>query len=159
VKRPLIEQTFPASVLETLPQAGFECTTVSSQPERIRVMKHGCAALLERQASPAGSGAGGQLKLAQAPGYVFRAEIGRLWDAGYQKFWLFGPVTDEPWSPEVSGRRPVVAEQLKALHRFSQELRAALGVPSFYNDSIGTTNDIAAYDRVKGRGEPEPRAG
>ena len=149
MKRPLTEQSFPASALETLRQAGFECTTVSSQPERIRVMKHGCAALLERQAN-------GQLKLAQAPGYVFRAEIGRLWDAGYQKFWLFGPVTDEPWS---ESRRPVVSEQLKALHRFSQGLRDALGVPSFYNDSIGTTNDIAAYDRVKGRGEPGPRAG
>ena len=38
MKRPLIEQSFPASVLETLRQAGFECTTVSIQPERIRVM-------------------------------------------------------------------------------------------------------------------------
>ncbi|MGH9861882.1 MAG: hypothetical protein ACRD35_00500 [Candidatus Acidiferrales bacterium] len=152
MKRPLIEQSFPGSALETLRQAGFECTTVSSQPERIRVMKHNCAALLERQTN-------GQLKLAQAPGYVFRAEIGRLWDAGYQKFWLFGEATDEPWSPDVSGRRPVSSEQLKALHLFSQELRAALGVPSFYNDSIGTTNDVTAYDRVKGRGESGPRAG
>jgi len=161
-----LEKTFPASVLEVLRQAGFEVTTVSSSPERVRVLKHNCAALFERVGSPTGRGAGGSLKLAQAPGYVFRGEIGRLWDAGYQKFWLFGPVipradsgqADEPWNPEASGaRRPALAEHLKALHSFSEELKAALGIPSFYNESIGTTNELTAYDRLKGR-EPTPES-
>lgn len=141
MKRPLVETPFSPEVLERLRQAGFEVTTVSSSPERVRALKHGCAALFERQ--------GGQLKLAQAPGYVFRGEIGRLWDAGYQKFWLLGPITDEPFNEP---RRPAVAEHLRALHEFSEELKAALGIPSFYNESIGTTSEISAYDRLKGRG-------
>ena len=149
-------------MLEALKQAGFEVTTVSSSPERIRVLKHNCAALFERLPGPAGGREGSELKLAQAPGYILRGEIGRLWDAGYQKFWLLGPVTprsdsgqtDEPFNEP---RRPALAEHLRDLHRFSEELKAALDVPSFYNESLGTTNDIAAYDRLKGR-EPTPES-
>ena len=162
MKRPLIEKTFPPEVLEALKQAGFEVTTVSSSPERIRVLKHNCAALFERIPGPAGGREGSQLKLVQAPGYILRGEIGRLWDAGYQKFWLLGPVTPRSDSGEADDpfkdpRRPALSEHLRDLHRFSEELKAALAVPSFYNESLGTTNDIAAYDRLKGR-EPSPES-
>ena len=143
--KPLLTQSFPAALLERLRAAGFECTSVSSSPERIRVMKHNSAALFERQADNA-------FRLAQPPGYVFKGEIGRLWDAGYQKFWLLGPPTDEPFNEP---RRPALAEQLQALHTFSEELKSVLGVPSFYNESIGTTSEVTAYDRLKGRG-PAP---
>ena len=143
--KPLLTQSFPAALLERLRAAGFECTSVSSSPERIRVMKHNSAALFERQPDNA-------FRLAQPPGYVFKGEIGRLWDAGYQKFWLLGPPTDEPFSEP---RRPALAEQLQALHAFSEELKSTLGVPSFYNESIGTTSEVTAYDRLKGRG-PAP---
>jgi hypothetical protein len=130
VKRPLIEKTFPPDAVEALKQAGFEVTTVSSSPERIRVLKHNCAALFERLPGPTGGREGSELKLAQAPGYVIRGEIGRLWDAGYQKFWLLGPVTprqdpgqaDEPFKEP---RRPALAEHLRDLHRFSEELKAS----------------------------------
>lgn len=153
MKRPLIEKDFPADVLDRLSRAGFEVTAVGSSPERIRVLKHNCAALFERQTDPAG-GTGGQLHLVQTPGYVFRGEIGRLWDAGYQKFWLLGPPTNEPFNEP---RRPALSEQLQALHRFSEELKAALGIPSFYNESIGTTNEVSAYDRLRGRNPATPR--
>lgn len=139
--KPLTTQSFPADVLDQLRVAGFECTSISSSPERIRVLKHNCAALFERQAD-------GQLRLAEPPGYLFRAEIGRLWDAGYQKFWLLGPATAEPFNEP---RRPALAEQLKALHDYSEELKSALGLPSFYNESLGTTSEVTAYDRVRGR--------
>ena len=143
--KPLLPQSFPAALLERLRAAGFECTSVSSSPERIRVMKHNSAALFERQPDNA-------FRLAQPPGYVFKGEIGRLWDAGYQKFWLLGPPTDEPFNEP---RRPALAEQLQALHAFSEELKSVLGVPSFYNESIGSTCEVTAYDRLKGRG-PAP---
>ena len=143
--KPLLTQSFPAGLLERLRAAGFECTSVSSSPERIRVMKHNSAALFERQPDNA-------FRLAQPPGYVFKGEIGRLWDAGYQKFWLLGPPTDEPFNEP---RRPALAEQLQALHAFSEELKSVLGVPSFYNESIGSTCEVTAYDRLKGRG-PAP---
>jgi len=144
--KPLLTESFPAALLDRLRAAGFECTSVSSSPERIRVMKHNSAALFERQADNA-------FRLAQPPGYLFKGEIGRLWDAGYQKFWLLGPPTDEPFSEP---RRPALAEQLQALHAFSEELKSVLGVPSFYNESIGSTCEVTAYDRLKGRG-PDPR--
>ena len=140
--RPLTTQIFPADALERLKQQGFEVTTVGRSPERIRVLKHDCAALFERTAE-------GELRLAQAPGYVLRGEIGRLWDAGYQKFWLLGPVTDEPFNEP---RRPALAAQLKQLKQFSDELKFVLGLPSFYNESIGTTSEVTSYDRVRGRG-------
>jgi len=140
--RPLATRGFPAASLERLRASGFDCATIAQNPERVRVLKGDVAAVFERTPR-------GEWRLAQAPGYVFRGEIGRLWDAGYQKFWLLGPVTDEPFSEP---RRPATAAQLRALHDFSEELKHLLGVPSFYNESIGTTSEVTAYDRVKGRG-------
>jgi hypothetical protein len=37
------------------------------------------------------------------------------------------------------------------LRNFNEELRTALGVPTYYNEAIGSTCQISAYDRVKGR--------
>ncbi len=145
--KPLLTQSFPAKVLERLRARGFEVTSVGSSPPRTRVMKGNCAALFEQQAD-------GSLRLAEEPGWVIRGEIGRLWDAGYQKFWLLGPPTAEPFNEP---RRPALAEHLKALREFSEELKHVLGVPSFYNEAIGTTNKVSAYDRVKGRNLATPR--
>ncbi len=65
----------------------------------------------------------------------------RLWDAGYQKFLL----TDD-------GRKiPAVAQQLANLRRFNEELLTALGVPTYYNEALGSTCQVTTYDRVKGR--------
>ena len=35
--------------------------------------------------------------------------------------------------------------------RFNEELRSAIGVPTYYNEALGSTCQIAAYDRVLGR--------
>src|SRR3989337_2855318 len=142
--KPLLTESFPAALLERLRAAGFECTSVSSSPECVRVMKHNSAALFERQPD-------GAFRLGQPPGYVFKGEIGRLWDAGYQKFWLLGPATprsdsgqaDEPFNEP---RRPALAEQLQALHAFSEALKSVLGVPSFYHESIGSATPSNATD-------------
>jgi hypothetical protein len=144
--KPLSTRTFPAAVLDRLRGAGFDCAVIAQSPERVRCLKGEVAVVFERTPS-------GELRLAQAPGYVFRGEIGRLWDAGYQKFWLLGPVTDEPFTEP---RRPATAEHLRALHEFSEELKHLLDLPSFYNESIGTTSEVTAYDRVRGRGPSVP---
>jgi hypothetical protein len=44
---------------------------------------------------------------------------------------------------------------LKALQQFSEELKEALGIPSLYNESLGTVSESYHYDRVKDRDEPE----
>jgi hypothetical protein len=41
--------------------------------------------------------------------------------------------------------------QLKDLRLFNEELRTALGVPTYYNEALGSTCHVSVYDRVKGR--------
>ncbi|MFQ5694491.1 MAG: hypothetical protein ACE5HB_00725 [Terriglobia bacterium] len=140
--RPLATRVFSREAIDALKPAGFECAAIGSNPERVRAMKHGCACLFERRPE-------GDYRLAAGPGYLIRGEIARLWDAGYQKFWLLGPPTEEPFNER---RRPALTEQLGALSRFTEELKHALGLPSFYDESIGATTTTTAYDRLRGRG-------
>jgi hypothetical protein len=65
----------------------------------------------------------------------------RLWDAGYQKFLL----TDD------DRKFPANADMLLRMRRFNEELRSALGVPTYYNEALGSTSLVSVYDRVKGR--------
>jgi hypothetical protein len=80
------------------------------------------------------------------PGWVLRGTISRLVDHGNQK--LFETPTT---------RIAATADALKAIHRFSEELREAIGEPSLYNESLGTVSNSYLYDRLKGR-EPEAPA-
>jgi hypothetical protein len=113
--------------LNALRQLGFE---VQPQADgRVLASRDGCAAIV----------AGGRVERA---GWVLRGSIAQLVDGGYQKFWA------------VDGRRaaPALASQLKALHAFEEDLLEALGLKSYYNTSLGTTNDLHVYDRLEGRG-------
>jgi hypothetical protein len=99
-----------------------------------RVERDGCAAFLGR--TPDGAAA-----ILERPGIVIGGENGVLVDGGYQKF------LETP-----SGRRkPALASELKALHRFSEDLREGLGLVSLYNESLGTTSKLYLYDRVEDR--------
>ena len=74
-------------------------------------------------------------------GILAGGEIGVIVDGGNQKF-LVTP----------SRRKlPALASHLKALHTFGEDLREGLGLPSLYNESLGTVNEFHQYDRVKGR--------
>jgi hypothetical protein len=44
-----------------------------------------------------------------------------------------------------------MAEQLVSLRKFNEELRTSLGVPTYYNEALGSTSHVTEYDRVKGR--------
>ena len=103
----------------------------------VQVAKHGCAAVI----APAREAAA---VVVVRPGVVIDGEIGQLLDRGYQKF-----------IKTAHAERPATADHLRALHRFSEELRQALGATSLYNESIGTVSDEYWYDRVKGRNLPE----
>ena len=70
-----------------------------------------------------------------------QGQFTRLWDAGYQKFLL----TDEGL------KLPALATHLQNLRKFNEELRTALGVPTFYNEALGSVSQVSVYDRVKGR--------
>ena len=68
-------------------------------------------------------------------------------DGGYQKFFL-----------TPSGiRKPALAEDLKALHDFEEDLKEALGQTSLYNESLGTVSTLYQYDRVQDRDRGVPK--
>jgi hypothetical protein len=74
-------------------------------------------------------------------GILVEGEIAALVDGGYMKF------LETP-----SGRRrPALAADLKELQDFREDLREALGLPSLYNESLGTVCASHAYDRLSGR--------
>jgi hypothetical protein len=72
---------------------------------------------------------------------MLKGRFTRLWDAGYQKFLL----TDDGF------KIPALASHLENLRKFNEELRTALGVPTFYNEGLGSVSQLSVYDRVKGR--------
>ena len=113
--------------LADLERAGFTVTAKASGETHIA--RGECAADLRQDGTIVRAGilAGG--------------EIGVIVDGGNQKF-LVTP----------SRRKlPALASHLKALHNFGEDLREGLGLPSLYNESLGTVNEFHQYDRVKGR--------
>jgi hypothetical protein len=126
-----VDERFPAKLLEALPSLGF---IVSSTGGVTRAEKYGCGAEFRRTADD-------HYTMTILPTILLNGLFVRLWDAGYQKFLL----TDD-------GRKfPARAEQLVNMRRFNEELRTALGIPTYYNEALGSTSLISVYDRVKGR--------
>jgi hypothetical protein len=80
------------------------------------------------------------------PTIMLHGQFTRLWDAGYQKFLL---TTD-------GVKVPALAEHLANLRKFNEEMRTALGVPTFYNEALGSVSQVSVYDRLKGRPGDDP---
>lgn len=126
-----VEERFTPLTLESLPKAGF---SVGSTRGVMRVEKYGCGAEFRRTPD-------GHYQLTILPTILLGGLFTRLWDAGYQKFFI----TDD-------GRKlPAHAEQLVRMRKFNEELRTALGVPTYYNEALGSTCQVSTYDRVAGR--------
>ena len=89
----------------------------------------------------------GNLHIAERAGIVLNGEIARLVDGGYQKFFR-----------TASGKtKPALAEDLKALHNFEEDLKETLGQTSLYNESLGTVSTFYLYDRVENRDRGVPK--
>jgi hypothetical protein len=131
-KRAQIKETTFDQRLEALRKAGF--TVSPAAGGRVTVSRDGCAAVLE-------SGPGGAPRIAERAGISMAGGIGKLVDEGFQKFFL---------APNGS-QKPALAQELKALHAFQEDLREALGMVSLYNESLGTVSTEYLYDRVKDR--------
>jgi len=110
-------------------EAGFEIVEAAGGAGSFAVKKGDCTQPLERDG-----------RLAGPPTLKVRGLDCRLEDRGYQKFWLHG-----------DRRFPIRVSDLKTLHRFDEEVRLILGLPSLYHESLGTRSARSAYDRLDGR--------
>lgn len=134
-----VNERFDAAVLETLPSLGFQ---VGSTRGVVRVEKYGSGAEFRHVQD-------GRFQMTILPTVLIDGQFAQLWDAGYQKFFI----TDE------GHKIPAVAQQLEHMRKFNEELRSALGVPTYYNEALGSTCQITEYDRVKGRPGDVPDSG
>jgi len=116
---------------------GFDVLEAPGTDNRVFLKKANCSAAVERNG-------GGGVKIFAYPGYLVSGEISRLINRGYQQF-LSTSKTEVP----------ATADKLKALHGFVEEFKEGLGLPSLYNESLGTTSTDYLYDRVKDRDQPE----
>ena len=131
-----VNKLFNQPQVESLSAKGF---LVRSSGGVVRIEKYGCGAELRKEPQ-------GNYRMTIIPSVMLQGQFTHLWDAGYQKFLL----THE-------GRKyPIRVGQLGDLRRFNEELRTALGVPTYYNEAIGSTCHYSVYDRVKGRAGDVP---
>jgi hypothetical protein len=122
--------------LDVLRKQGY---AVSDQGGKSLVTsKSGCAALLQ-------SGPDGKPEIMRA-GVQVGKEIGVLVHGGYQMF----------FRTESGKVVPALAEKLKAMHAFDEDVREAMGLKSHYNESLGTTCESHLYDRIANRDHGVP---
>src|SRR5262249_15493645 len=126
-----VEERFSQKAIESLAALGF---TVGSTRGVVRGEKYGCGAEFRAEGD-------GRYQLTIIPTIMVKGQFSRLWDAGYQKFLL----TDE------GIKLPALASHLQNLRRYNEELLTALGVPTFYNEALGSVSQVSVYDRVRGR--------
>jgi hypothetical protein len=126
-----------AERLDMLRKAGF--STAPQPSGAVRASRGMCAIDLVED---------GQSVRAVGPaGILMGNEIGALVDGGFQKFFR-----------TPSGKeKPALADELKALHEFEEDLKEALGQESYYNDSLGTVSTYYLYDRLKDRDRGVPK--
>jgi len=123
--------------LDRIRQAGFTVTSLAGGV--VRVARGDCAADLRE--------ANGSVESVRRGGILMGNEIGALVDGGFQKF----------FQTPSGKKRPALADQLKALHDFEEDLREALGQESYYNQSLGTVSTFYLYDRVQDRDRGVPK--
>ena len=135
MSKALEERTYEEA-LAWLREHGFDVLEAPGTNGRVFLRKYNVSAAIQK------TGEDG-VKIFAYPGYLIGSEISKLVNRGYQQF-LKNSKTEIP----------ATADHLKALQSFSEELKEALGLPSLYNESLGTVSDSYRYDRVKDRDEP-----
>jgi hypothetical protein len=132
----LEQKTFEDSV-SWLREHGFDVLEAPGTPGRVFLRKYNVSAAIQKDDKDG-------VKIFAYPGYLVGTEISKLVNKGYQQFLKTSKT-------EV----PATADHLKALHSFSEELKEALGLPSLYNESLGTVSEAYQYDRIVDRDKPE----
>ena len=129
------ERTFEDAV-NWLREHGFDVLEAPGTAGRVFVKKYNVSAAIQKNED-------GGTKIFAYPGYLVGTEISKLVNKGYQQFLKTSKT-------EIAA----TADHLKALQSFSEELKEAMGIPSLYNESLGTTSEAYQYDRVVDRDKP-----
>ncbi len=133
-----VEERSYEDALNWLRDHGFDLIEAPGTQGRVFLKKYNCSAAIQKN----GNGNDG-VKIFAYPGYLIGSEISKLVNRGYQQFLKTAKT-------EV----PATADHLKALQQFSEELKEGLGLPSLYNESLGTVSDSYQYDRIENRDKP-----
>src|ERR1700719_4902533 len=126
------ERTYEDAV-SWLREHGFDLIEAPGTQGRVFLRKYNCSAAIQKTDD-------GGVKIFAYPGYLIGSEISKLVNRGYQQFLKTSKT-------EV----PATADHLKALQQFSEEMKEALGLPSLYNESLGTVSESYQYDRIQDR--------
>jgi len=132
-----LEQKTYEDALIWLRDHGFDVLEAPGTSGRVFVKKYNVSAAIQKDDQNG-------IKIFAYPGYLVGSEISKLVNRGYQQFLRTAKT-------EV----PATADHLKALHSFSEELKEALGLPSLYNESLGTVSESYQYDRIVERDKPQ----
>src|SRR6202047_3324573 len=132
-----VEQRTYEEALAWLRDHGFDLLEAPGTQARVFLKKYNVSAAIQKNGDDG-------VKIFAYPGYLIGSEISKLVNKGYQQFLKTSKT-------EV----PATADHLKALQQFSEEMKEALGLPSLYNESLGTVSESYQYDRIKDRDQPE----
>src|SRR5438874_4014138 len=115
---------------------GFDLIEAPGTQNRVFVKKYNVSAAIQKNGDD-------HVKIFAYPGYLIGSEISKLVNKGYQQF-----------LKTAKAEVPATADHLKALHQFTEEFKEALGLPSLYNESLGTVSESYQYDRIQDRDKP-----
>ena len=133
--KPIEARTYEEA-LAWLRENGFDVTDAPGTTTRVFLRKYNVSAAIQKEANDG-------VKIFAYPGHLIGSEISKLVNRGYQQFLKTSKA-------EV----PATADQLKALQSFAEELKVALGLPSLYNESLGTVSESYHYDLIENRDKP-----
>jgi hypothetical protein len=125
-------------VVNWLRDHGFDLIEAPGTQGRVFLKKYNVSAAIQKNDD-------GTVKIFAYPGYLVGTEIAKLVNRGYQQFL-------KTTKTEI----PATADHLQALHQFTDDFKEALGLPSLYNESLGTVSEAYHYDRVQDRDKPQP---
>ena len=128
-----VEQHTFEDAVQWLRDHGFDLIEAPGTQGRVFLKKYNVSAAIQKDGDDG-------VKIFAYPGYLINGEISKLINRGYQQVLKTSKT-------EVAA----TADHLQALQKFSEELKEALGLPSLYNESLGTVSEAYQYDRIKDR--------
>jgi len=129
------ERTYEDAV-QYLRDHGFDLIDAPGTQGRVFLKKYNVSAAIQKNGDEG-------VKIFAYPGYLISGEISKLINRGYQQVLKTSKT-------EIAA----TADHLKSLQQFSEELKEALGLPSLYNESLGTVSEAYQYDRIVDRDKP-----